>query len=82
MYHSLAAAIIGDDLKLYDEFLNDELTKVHVWPLVSTPTGSWPDKAALVLDAGFSAADVADAALLSVTGWSGNESDMWERWIG
>lgn len=82
MYHSLAAAIVGDDLELYGEFLNDELTEVHVWPLVSTPTGSWPDKAVLALNAGFSAADVAGAAFLSITGWSGNESDMWEKWIG
>lgn len=82
MYHSLAAAIVGDDLKLYGEFLNDELTEVHMWPMVSTPTGSWPDKAILALNAGFSAADVAGAALLSINGWSGNESDMWEKWIG
>lgn len=82
MYHSLAVAIVGDDLELYGEFLNDELTEVHVWPLVSTPTGSWPDKAVLALNAGFSAADVASAAFLSITGWSGNESDMWEKWIG
>ncbi len=83
MYHSLAAAIVSDDLQLYGEFLRDaELTSVHTWPLVDTPTGSWPEKARLALDAGFSAEQVAWAAFLSITGWSGNESDMWERWVG
>ena len=83
MYHSLAASVIGDDLELYDEFLRDadELTRVHAWPLVETPTGLWPEKARLALDAGFSVEDAAGAAFLSITGWSGNESDMWERWI-
>jgi len=40
MYRSLAAAIIGDDLRLYGDFLRDtHLTEVHVWPLVDMPTG-------------------------------------------
>jgi hypothetical protein len=46
------------------------------------PTGSWPEKARLALAGGFSAKQVAGAAFLSITGWSGNESDMWELWIG
>jgi len=83
MYHSLAAAIVGDDLQLYGEFLRgDELTRVHAWPLVDKPTGSWSEKARLALAAGFSVEQVAEAAFLSITGWSGNESDMWERWVG
>jgi hypothetical protein len=83
MHRSLAAAIVADDLKLYGEFLRGtHLTEVHVWPLVDTPTGVWPEKAMLALDAGFSAEQVAGAAFLSITGWSGNESDMWERWVG
>jgi hypothetical protein len=83
MYHSLAATLVGDDLELYGAFLRDnELTQVHLWPLVSMPTGSWPEKARLALAAGFSAKQVAGPAFLSITGWSGNESDMWERWIG
>jgi hypothetical protein len=82
MYHSLAAAIVGDDLELYSEHLSDnELTKVHLWPLVSMPVGSWPEKAKLALAAGFSAEQVAGAAFLSITGWGGNESDMWVPWI-
>lgn len=82
MYYSLAAALVGDDLELYSAFLrDDELTKVHLWPLVSMPTGSWPEKARLALAAGFLAEQVAEAAFMSFTGWSGNESDTWERWI-
>jgi hypothetical protein len=81
MYHSLTAALVGDDLDLYGAFLrDDELTKVHLWPLVSMPTDSWPEKARLALAAGFTAEQVAGAAFLSITGWSGNESDMWEHW--
>lgn len=83
MYRSLAASLVGDDLELYSEFLGDaELTGVHAWPLAETPTGLWAEKARLALDAGFSEEDVAGTAFLSITGWSGNESDMWERWIG
>lgn len=52
-----------------------------LWPLVSIPTGSWPEKARLALAAGFSTEQVTGAAFLSITGWSGNESDMWEGWI-
>lgn len=82
MYHSLVAALVGDDLELYGAFLSDgELTQVHLWPLVSMPTGSWSEKARLALAAGFSAEQVAGAAFLSIIGWSGNESDMWEHWI-
>lgn len=83
MYRSLAAAIVGEDLELYREFLqDDELTGVHAWPLVERPTGLWPEKAKLALDAGLTAEQVARAAFLSIDGWTGNESDMWERWVG
>ena len=49
--------------------------------MVDRPAGLWPEKAKLALDAGLTAEQVAGAAFLSIDGWTGNESDVWERWV-
>ena len=77
MYTSVASALVGGDLDLYERFLRGEKTYVQLWPLVGRPTGTWSEKAKLALSAGFSAEEVAGAASGSEGDWVGLESDMW-----
>jgi hypothetical protein len=81
VHGSLAAVLVGDDLDLYREFLqDDEKIPVQLWPLVGRPTKLWLEKAKLALEAGFSAEEVSRAAYAGVQGWSGSESAMWSDW--
>jgi hypothetical protein len=79
--HSLTKALIGDDLELYEAFLQCENVKAaHLWPLEGKPAGPWAEKARLALEAGFVPESVALAAYRGSREWSGNESDMWQDW--
>lgn len=60
MLTTLASSLVGDDLDLYRAFLQDEESaEVRLWPLTGRPTGLWPEKAKLALEAGFTPREVA-----------------------
>ena len=81
----LVACLVGENLALYRELLNDErLKRLHLVPLVGHPEGVWMEKAKLALDAGYSFEEVAGAVRsypLMVVSWSGKESTMWAEWV-
>ena len=78
MLTTLASSLVGDDLDLYRAFLQDEESaEVRLWPLTGRPTGLWPEKPKLALEAGFTPRGVAGAAYSGDMSWSGSESAMW-----
>lgn len=84
--HAMAEAVIylvGDDLSVYREFLNNERYKaLHLAPLSRPPEGVWIEMARLALDAGYSSADIAVATRQHVgvsVEW-GPISQRWEDW--
>ena len=81
VHQSVAVALVGDDLDLYAGFLqDDEMTAVHLFPLAGRPTGLWPERAKLAMEAGFSAEKVGWAAYASGQRWEDSESAMWRDW--
>lgn len=81
VHQSVAVALVGDDLDLYAGFLqDDEMTPVHLFPLAGRPTGLWPERAKLAMEAGFSAEKVGWAAYASGQRWEDSESAMWRDW--
>jgi hypothetical protein len=75
----LVASLIGDDLQLYREFLQQEkYHATHLFPLISDMDDSWVAKALLALESGYSVEDVVFATIDIVRSWEGNESSMWE----
>ena len=81
MLTTLASSLVGDDLDLYQAFLQDEgSAEVRLWPLAGRPTGLWPEKARLALEAGFTPREVAGATYTGEMSWSGSESAMWNTW--
>ena len=78
-----AVGLVGDDLDLYKQFLQDEeLSSVHLVPLTGRPTGLWPEKAKLALVAGFPAEAVGHSAFGDGVSRSGCKSAMWSEWAG
>jgi hypothetical protein len=79
----LVIALIGDNLALYTELLNNSRLKdLHLEPLTTGyPEGVWIEKAKLALDAGYSVEEVARAVFPFSYSWSGNVSDMWAEWV-
>jgi len=84
--------IVGDSLELYQILLKDKGKKdLHLLTLhgfkedtIGEETWeeeSWIAKAKLALDAGYTTEDIANAIFLFGWSLSGNESDMWSRWI-
>ena len=79
----LITHLVGANLELYNELLNDErLKRFHLVPLSGHPEGAWVNKAKLALDAGHTVEEVADAVYpLFGLAWSGKESNMWAGWV-
>jgi hypothetical protein len=80
----LVACLIGENLVLYRELLNDERLKyLHLVPLSGYPEETWVEKAKLALDASYSIEEVADAVYgyPMIVSWSGKESAMWAEWV-
>lgn len=79
------ACLVGENLALYRQLLNDErLKRLHLIPLSGHPEGVWVEKAKLALDAGYSFEEVAGAVHsypMMVISWSGKESAMWAEWV-
>ncbi|MHB8627846.1 MAG: hypothetical protein ACYDBJ_23640 [Aggregatilineales bacterium] len=80
---TLARFLIGNDLILYQELLNDErLRKFHLVPIRSgTIDVEWVGKAKLALDAGYSGEKIGSAVLFIPRFFGGKESDMWKGLI-
>ncbi len=80
----LVAGLVGNDMELYGELLNDQRLKAfHLVPLGGNPEGIWIEKAKLALDAGCDAEEIAHAAFgyPSALAWTGDESKMWAQWV-
>ena len=81
----LVTYLIGENLALYRELLNDErLKRLHLVPLQGHPEGVWVEKAKLALDAGYSDEEVAGAVhsyAMLVGLLSGQGSAMWAEWV-
>ena len=79
----LVGALVGEDLALYKQLLaNPKLKHQHLKPLIGDPSSpGWTDKALLALQAGYSAERVAHGVMASSWGWSGKESNVWQKWI-
>jgi hypothetical protein len=89
----IIATLIDGDLDLYRWFL--EISRPayqHLAPLSgasmtsdfeTTPKldNTWAQKAILALDHGYSAEDVAQAAVGRSFSWCGNASEMWNAWV-
>jgi hypothetical protein len=84
--------IVEDSLKFYQILLEDKSKKdLHLLPLhgfkgdtIGEETWeeeSWIAKAKLALDAGYTPEDIEDAIFSLTWSFSGNKSDMWNRWI-
>jgi hypothetical protein len=77
-------ALVDDRLDVYRWLLQSErLRRYQLVPLGGEMQGQWVEKAKMALDAGYSVEQVA-AAVQDYPGflfWSGDESQMWSRWI-
>lgn len=80
--NELVEKLVGDDLKLYREVLNDvRLKPVHLFPLAGETEGVWTDKAILALDAGYSPEDIPNAFYPRAMSLWGEEPSLWVEWI-
>lgn len=81
---TLVSRVVGENVELFRTLLaGPHHRAVKLAPLTGPPNeAGWVEKAAVALDSGYSEEDVARAALGSSMEWSGDESEMWERWIG
>jgi hypothetical protein len=71
--------LVGDDLTVYAALLADQrLRRHHLVPLRGRPQGTWRDKAALALGAGYSPTQVARAISGGSWMYSGEESALWQ----
>lgn len=78
----IAKALVGNDLELYRELLNNvRLKHFHLDPLHGMKAPKWRDMALAALDAGYSPELVADAVHGGSTSWSGPESGYWQEWV-
>ncbi|MBY0231278.1 MAG: hypothetical protein K2W96_18505, partial [Gemmataceae bacterium] len=74
--------LVGDDLALYRALLSDERLRVHHRrPLRGRPDAAWAGKAVLALEAGYSAAEVAEAGPSLGSGWPACRRTRWTEWL-
>lgn len=77
--------LVGDDLDLYRQLLEDQrLRSFHLVPLAGEPDQNWIQKARFALDAGYRAGDIASAAVWGSSGmfsFSGSEAATWSQWL-
>jgi hypothetical protein len=90
----LISLLVGDDLEIYRGLLAEpRWAQSHLDPLAWSPgsrpfeeepelSQAWIGKAQLAMQARYSPEVVARARLDSPKGWSGEESVMWESWVG
>jgi len=86
-YKNFLRALIGDNLELYRILLNiNALIVFHLELLLGNPDNEiWINKAKEALNHGFLPTQLALASIYGGSrygiGWSGHESDMWQKWI-
>ncbi|MCK4999639.1 MAG: hypothetical protein KAS23_08890 [Anaerohalosphaera sp.] len=81
-YRKLIRYIVSDDLYLYKILLGcDKIKAHHLSPLKGYPNDVWVDKAKIALDNGHEEEDIVSATVGVSMSWSGNDSDMWKKWV-
>lgn len=74
--------LADDDLEVCEEILNTpRFGTYRMTFLKGHPKGLWVAKALLALNAGHSAQDIVDATVDHDGSWTGERSNMWQRWI-
>jgi hypothetical protein len=77
----LVKAIVGRDVDLYEQLLNNPAHRDHHLALLkASPDEGWIALALLAIQYGYSAEDAAEAVFGSSRSWTGNESEMWRQW--
>lgn len=78
----LLTELAADDLEVCEEILNtSRFGKCRLTFLNGHPKGRWVDKALLAVNAGYSAKDIVGATVDYDSSWTGEVSNMWERWL-
>jgi hypothetical protein len=84
-YGELVSHLVGNDLNLYNELLdNKKLQDLHLVPLVWHEGSEWVEKAKLALDKGYSTEDIVSACYgfpMKVVTWWGPESARRKEWV-
>ena len=72
--------LVGSDADVYAALLtNDRLKSLHLRIFQGPISPTWIAMAKMAVKAGYSPKEIARAAFLRSTGWSGSEAAMWER---
>ncbi len=78
---SVPAALLGDELSTYQEFLaNSDMKDHHLGVLEGMPNDRWLERAGAALQAGYAANEVAEASFDGGHSWRGSEAEYWRSW--